>query len=99
LQVLIPPEARISVSCECCVLYRKTALQLADPSSRVVPSMRVCVCVSMNVIRCNINPQYLQSELAEEVLIRKKIYLKVFISLDVSQLYALHITSQAIQSH
>jgi len=60
----------------------------------------VCVCVCVCVTecdRCNSNPQRLQSELAEEVLIRKKIYLKIFISLDFPQLYSLHIISHAVQ--
>jgi len=50
-----------------------------------------------SVIRCNSNPEHLQSELAEEVLIRKKIYFKIFISLDLPQLYSLYITSHTIQ--
>jgi hypothetical protein len=48
----------MSVSCDCCVLFRYRCLRQADPSSRrVLPS--VCVCVN-GVIRCINNPLHLQ---------------------------------------
>jgi len=57
LRVRIPPEAWISVTCECCVLLRRG---LCDrPISRPeTPTEYVCVCVC--VIRCNNNPLHLQ---------------------------------------
>jgi hypothetical protein len=68
----------------------------------VVVCVHVCVCVCVCVCvtecgRCNSNPQCQQSELAEEVLIRKRIYLKIFILLDFPQLHSLYIISHAIQ--
>jgi hypothetical protein len=47
LRVQIPPEAWLSVSCECCVLHIQRFLGSADRSSReVLPSM---VCLSVIV--------------------------------------------------
>ena len=48
-------------SCECCVLCSYKPLLRVYPSSRgVLPSVCVCVCVSLGVIRCNSNLLHLQ---------------------------------------
>ena len=57
-QFRIPPEARMSVSCECCVLSGRGSCDRPNP--RPEKTYRMCICVSLSVIRCNRNPLYLQ---------------------------------------
>jgi hypothetical protein len=61
LRVRIPPEAWMSLCCECCMLLGRG---LCDgPISQPEESYHVCVCVCvcvMIVIRCSYNPLHLQ---------------------------------------
>jgi hypothetical protein len=60
LRVRITPVARMSVSCECCLLSGRGLCERADLSRGVLPSVCVCVCVCVSVMRCNNNPLHLQ---------------------------------------
>lgn len=65
---LNPAGAATFVYCECCVLHGVTPLRRSDPSSKgVLPSVWVCVCVSICVWSGEIITLYNCNEEAEEV--------------------------------
>jgi len=58
LRVRIPQRTWLSVSCWVLCVVRWRSLRRADPSSR--ESYLMCLCVSLRVNRCKINPLHLQ---------------------------------------
>jgi hypothetical protein len=53
LRVRIPVRTWMSVSCECCVLSGRGLCD--ELITRPEESYRVCLCVTLSVIRCNNN--------------------------------------------
>jgi hypothetical protein len=58
LRTRIPPGSCMSVSCECCPMSCRGLCE--GPISRPGESYRVCVCVSLSMIKCNNNTLHQQ---------------------------------------